>query len=42
MLMGLPKTWGVAVVDVKMCVGGEVEVVVTCSKFKADFWLELI
>lgn len=41
MLLELPKTCGVAAVDVQMCVGGEVEVAVTCSKSRADFWLEL-
>lgn len=38
----MPKPWGVAVVDVKMHVGGEEEVAVTCDNSKADFWLGLI
>ena len=37
MLTDIPKTWGVAVVDAKMHVGGEEEVVVTCNKCKAGF-----
>lgn len=41
MLMDLPKTWGVAVADVKMCVGGEVELVIH-NKSRAEFWLELM